>query len=237
MKNLIRPYFLDQDGHDAVLIIPGGGYAYHSQREGEPVARLFNQRGFHAGVFEYRHELLLYPQIVAEAKRLVSEFRNQKLIKRLFVIGFSAGGHLALMLLEGVPNFFSGGVLAYPVVSTKPGLIHEQSFINLFGRTPDPQELEEVSLEDHLVGDMPPLFLWHTLSDKSVNPANSLALLEASAKQNLKIEAHFYDRGEHGLSIITEATAFQGKDPKKYVEENKHVSLWVEAMFQWINSI
>ena len=237
MDNLIRGYFLDGVPRDTVLVVPGGGYAYHSQREAGPVARMFNREGYHAAVFEYRHQLQKYPEIVDEAKRLIGEFIDKSPIKRLFIIGFSAGGHLALMLLEKYPDWFSGGILAYPVISTKPGLIHEQSFFNLYGRIPEPAELDEVSLEDHIPDKLPPLFIWHTLTDASVAVGNSLVLLEALADKKKSVEAHLYPSGEHGLSIITKETVPSGIDSETYVRSNSHVATWVKAMFQWLRTL
>ena len=36
-----------------VIICPGGGYCFLSDREGEPVARAFNRRGYGAVVLKY----------------------------------------------------------------------------------------------------------------------------------------------------------------------------------------
>jgi acetyl esterase/lipase len=236
-KNMIREYFASDIPHDAILLIPGGGYGYHSPREGEPIAKLFNLNGYHAGVFEYRNELKVYPEIITEALDLIKVFLNNPLVKRLFLLGFSAGGHLALMLLEEEPAWFAGGILAYPVISTKPGLIHKQSFINLFGRQPNDQELRMVSLEDKVSKELPPIFVWHTMTDESVPVGNSLALINALQGVNVKVEAHLYPNGGHGLSIISKETACDGVDPDEFVKINKHVKTWVDLMFEWLNTI
>ena len=36
-----------------ILVIPGGGYSFCSEREGEPIALSFLSKGYHAGVLHY----------------------------------------------------------------------------------------------------------------------------------------------------------------------------------------
>ena len=38
----------------AVLVLPGGGYTHRALHEGDPVARKFNELGYHAFVLQYR---------------------------------------------------------------------------------------------------------------------------------------------------------------------------------------
>ncbi len=232
--NRITDHFLDESPRDTVLILPGGGYGYASKREAEPVARLFNDHAYHAAVFEYRNQIKRYPELFEEAYALVDGFRRRQPVKRLFILGFSAGGHFALQLLEARPQWFAGGILAYPVVSAKPQLAHERSFQNLFGRRPTAAEIALVSLEDHVREDMPPLFVWHTVTDETVPVANTELLIEALKAKGVSVEAHLFPTGRHGLSLVTKATAFPEMDPDEYLRRNRDVSRWVELMFAWI---
>ena len=56
-------YFLHPDGGERgmVIVFPGGGYAYLSKREADPVAKKFVELGFHAAVCHYRVNPASYP--------------------------------------------------------------------------------------------------------------------------------------------------------------------------------
>jgi acetyl esterase/lipase len=80
-----------------LLVLPGGGYAQHAAHEAEPIESRLTEIGFSASVFRYplmqRHPAPLLA-LRSEIRRLRSEG-----IARIGTIGFSAGGHLAV-----VPN-------------------------------------------------------------------------------------------------------------------------------------
>ena len=84
-----------------VLILPGGGYEYCSQREGEPVALQFLAAGYQAFVLEYSTaEKAANWQPMIDAARAVVWLRAHAAEldirpDRIAVCGFSAGGHLA----------------------------------------------------------------------------------------------------------------------------------------------
>jgi esterase/lipase len=86
-----------------VLILPGGGYCMCSDREAEPVALPFLAAGCTAAVLRYsvaptRHPAQLHE--AAAAMAYLREHADEYHIDpaRVFVCGFSAGGHLAAML-------------------------------------------------------------------------------------------------------------------------------------------
>lgn len=114
------PEFNETSLYPGLLICPGGGYAYTSQREAEPVALEFLARGYQCFVLQYscryacppdgpgcRPEALeerevYFPAQLLEAAcamRLIrlraAEFSVRP--NRVAVMGFSAGGHLAAM--------------------------------------------------------------------------------------------------------------------------------------------
>ncbi|HAM30981.1 MAG TPA: alpha/beta hydrolase [Erysipelotrichaceae bacterium] len=87
-----------------VLVLPGGAYAFTSDREAEPVALRFNSIGCHAGVLWYTTRDLVpnVPRNAFEeammAVKWVREHAEEYLIHtdQIIVCGFSAGGHLAI---------------------------------------------------------------------------------------------------------------------------------------------
>jgi len=235
--NIILPYFLDNQKRDTVLILPGGAYAYTSLREGLPVVRAFQDAGMHAAIFEYRHENKLFPSLLDESLGIMKEWRKDSRIRHLFICGFSAGGHFAILLLEQKPRWFSGGILAYPVVTGNPKYSHVQSIQNLLGADCSIARIHAVSLERHVPKNMPPIFLWHTMDDQSVPVENSLLLLEALKKKAIPTEAHFFPSGRHGLSLANAETVFSEEDPLVFAETNQHVSTWFAMAIAWIHSL
>lgn len=105
----LKTYILD-DGeyqnkgklHHAMIVCPGGGYAYCSKNEGEPVALFFNRHGYHAFVLNYdtgiSHPFPTQLKELAEAFTIVKEHIAEWRIDRIDIIGFSAGANLALSL-------------------------------------------------------------------------------------------------------------------------------------------
>ncbi|GJM79820.1 hypothetical protein HMSSN139_23160 [Paenibacillus sp. HMSSN-139] len=68
-KDLIRP---------AVLICPGGGYAFVSQNEGEPVALAFARMGYHAFVLSYSVKIENpFPTALRELAKAMSIIRER----------------------------------------------------------------------------------------------------------------------------------------------------------------
>lgn len=103
-------YILDDGEYDrkgmkrpAVIICPGGGYTMVSHNEGEPVALFFNRCGYHAFVVNYSIKINNpFPTALCELAKAVSIVKEHAeewfLDNEISVVGFSAGGNLALSL-------------------------------------------------------------------------------------------------------------------------------------------
>lgn len=89
-----------------IIVCPGGGYAFTSDREAEPIALKFNSIGLHAVVLWYT----VYDQVknvprnalveAAACVKYIREHSEEWLVDhdQIIICGFSAGGHLALSL-------------------------------------------------------------------------------------------------------------------------------------------
>lgn len=89
-----------------VLVLPGGGYAFTSDREAEPIALKFNSIGCHSAVLWYtvKDQVTCVPHNAlietAMAIKYIREHAKEWLVHsdQIIVCGFSAGGHLAISI-------------------------------------------------------------------------------------------------------------------------------------------
>jgi xylan 1,4-beta-xylosidase len=205
----------------AVIICPGGGYARLAMsNEPAGLTPLLTARGVSVFVLknrlgEYGHPSPL--RDVLHAIRLVrsraSEFGLWP--DRIGLYGASAGGHLAasaatlfdspdgrigaaLDAVSGRPDFVA---LQYPVVTMKPPHVHAGSRQNLLGANPSTELVERLSLENEVTKNTPPVFVVHTSEDTTVPIENSYLLVSALRAAGVSVEAHFYERGQHGFGV------------------------------------
>ncbi len=222
----LTAYLLDQvdrctfsDARPALLICPGGGFAFCSNREAEPVAMHFAAQGYQVFILQYSlGEQAAFPAPVGDAAWAMRAIRREAKRfcvnpQKVAVMGFSAGGYIAAGLSAFsadpsiCPEAAKGGirpdaaVLCYPVLTAHRGLAHEDSIRLLLGETADtPQRRAFLSLENHIPPGMPPVFLWHTADDKSVNVQNSLLFAAALAQKGIPFDLHIFETGHHGLA-------------------------------------
>ena len=156
-----------------------------------------------------------------EADPIADEFYNRKY--RIFVVGFSAGGHLVANLanfwynlpvseangkkLDAKPN---ATILGYPVIMPPT---HAGSFINLTGieDISDPR-VQALSLEKSVTELNPPCFIWTTAEDNAVNPDATIQYTIALKKAGVRYETHIFADGWHGLATAEERTNPDGTD-------------------------
>ncbi len=212
----------DQREKPLVLVCPGGGYAYRSEREAEPIAMQFLAAGMHAAILHYSVAPNRYPTAALELAYAVQHIRRnaQALhVSHVFIIGFSAGGHLCATLgtLWKDPIFAAAlgddflwkpdaQLLCYPVI-TLGEFAHAGSRECLLGPDAPQALIDALSLETRVDADTVPTFLWHTVTDASVPVENALFYATALRRANVPFELHLYERGVHGLSLCNATTA------------------------------
>jgi acetyl esterase/lipase len=217
---------IDETKRDLVLILPGGAYQYASEREAGVVAQAFSD-DFHQAIYYYREKIILYPKINDEAHDLLKILKHHEQINNIYIIGFSAGGHFAAMISNLYPDYVKKLVLCYPVITTNPRYSHVNSFINLFGKKPTTDELEEVSMERKIHSQFPPTFIMHTMTDMSVPVENSLLFIEALKANKVYVESHLYPTGRHGISIANKDVQYEDMTEKDYLDTYGYISDWV----------
>lgn len=222
-----------------VIVCPGGGYKnLMMSYEGRDVAAWLNENGMAGIVLKYRVAPYQHPIPMQDAQRAMRLVRSHKEwnIRRLGILGFSAGGHLASTIAthwdEGDataqdpvanescrPDF---AVLIYPVISMEPPMGHGGSRKNLLGLEPDAKLVENLSNHKQVTSRTPPTFLVHSTTDKVVPIENSRLFHEACKKAGVKSELIVFDRGPHGFGLGT-------KDPV--------IATWPPKCIEWIRAV
>lgn len=207
-----------------VLICPGGGYCFVSDREAEPIALHFLSEGYAALILTYSiapHRFPTQLREVAAAMELLHENAADWMCDagRVAIVGFSAGGHLAAHYsnafnIPEVREIFpeskpvQASILSYPVITADPAYCHPDSFRNLIGHDYplSQEELNQFSCDRLVTGNTPPTFLWHTAEDGCVPVQNSLLYAQALAEHHVPFGLHVYPAGHHGLATVDELT-------------------------------
>lgn len=234
-SNYYRCYYIDDNTRPTIIVSPGGGYKYTSPRESEPVVEVFNKRGYHVIVVNYREELLPYPKPQEFLATAIDEVAKDKRIGKLIGLGFSAGGHCLLEVIlhakdHNLKTKFDLLMLGYPVITTDERYRHNGSFENLLQDKKDDQKLlKYLSLETQVTSSAPDLFLWGTFTDESVPVMNSIKLLEAYYQAKANAEYHTFYFGGHALSVANSASSEGNK-----AKESSYIAKWVLLADDWI---
>lgn len=258
----LTPYLPATGGkHVAVIICPGGSYHWlDRQAEGIDVAHWLQSQGIAAFVLSYRtvgiipfitHSRLLFrgvrhPDMFRDVQRAIQLVRERAqtwniATNSVGVMGFSAGGHLAMAAAEfaatdflapiGIhanvslrPNFVAA---LYPVVTlSDKRFVHKRSRKGLLGEwgKNNRQMRDSLSLERHVPSDCPPAFIACCADDPVVHPANAALLDSALTARHINHRYIRFNTGGHGFG----ASATRG------TEECRR---WKEMFLSWLQEI
>jgi acetyl esterase/lipase len=210
----------------AVVVCPGGGYQnLASNHEGRQVANFLNSLGVAAFVLKYRlGPRYHHPIELGDAQRAIRTLRSHAGEWRLDparigIMGFSAGGHLAMT----ASTWFDAGsaqaadavdragsrpdfaVLGYPVISMTAAWTHRGSARNLLGEPPDPDLANRLSGENAVTKDTPPTFIFQTNEDTAVPAENAIHYFLALRKAGVPAEMHVFEKGPHGVGLANDS--------------------------------
>ncbi len=228
----------------AIIIFPGGGYGINAMgHEGFDVARRLQSAGISAFVVKYR-----IPDTATMTNRETGPLQDaQQAIftvrsragewgidpKRVGVMGFSAGGHLAStasthyrdkMVNAGTvslrPDF---SVLIYPVISFSDSIGHIGSRNNLIGKNPSKDKIAAYSNELRVDKETPPAFLAHA-KDDGVSYKNSVVYADALRKNHVSVELLLFEKGGHGFGMVNKQSTVQWPDElMKWLKTMKYI--------------
>lgn len=228
----------------AVIICPGGGYEFLSDREGLPVAMRFASHGINAFILNYSVSTPFPASLLelAYAVKFIRENAEQFDIDscKILLCGFSAGGHLCASLgtlwdsgyLKGIlgdTEIFrpDGMILSYPVI-TSGEYCHKGSVESLLGKNPAEDMLELISLEKDKTDKIPRTFIWHCADDTTVPVENTIDFVRMLSRNKVPFECHIFPCGGHGLALADQSTA------KNERHINSVCAQWAELAIDWV---
>lgn len=233
----------------AIIVFPGGGYDHLSWREAEPIAMKFYAEGVNAFVLAYSIlEKALFPNPLLDASYAVAYVRSHAEEfnidpDQIYVIGFSAGGHMASMIgtmwhheeakiSPDMPyglNKPNGMMVCYGVTSV--GAFQNEDCTEMLCRTLTPTEEQIKAVSPYLNVDenTAPAFIWHCSNDWVVHVQHALMLARAMADNNIPFELKVYRKGPHGVAVATRFTS----TGVSYLE-NEYISHWLDDATRWV---
>jgi acetyl esterase/lipase len=217
----------------AMVICPGGGYwDLYWELEGEEVATWLNSVGMTGIILKYRcprrpgeikTEPALGPQL--DAQRAVSLVRSRAAEwsidpRRIGIVGFSAGGHLAIATATGFAKRKYEPIDAVDRVSCRPDFA-----VMCYSGYLKAKDKNELAPGIHIPPDTPPVFLAHA-SDDRISYGGSLSENSAVMYMALKgagvpTELHIFATGDHDFGVR---------------QNDKLPSSWTHLCVRWLRS-
>lgn len=233
-----------------VIVLPGGAYAFLSEREAEPIALKFTADDIASFVLKYSvAPNIKYPNPFVEVFAAIAYIRDHSDTyhideDKICVCGFSAGGHLAATTsaLHSSKEFadylnvdchkirINGCILGYPVISKEVG--HLYSFMNFSNG--DESLQERFSVEKMVDENYPKTFIWHTTFDSAVNVKNSLYLANSLSTHKVFYEMHIYPMLDHGQSLANKSVYSDGYFDDKTFQLMEYNSHWIELAIHFV---
>lgn len=235
----------------SVIVCPGGSYHWLDREvEGREVGQWLSSQGITAFVLFYRtvgvpefifHSRALFrgkrhPDMLTDAQRALQWVRDHAGDYgidpgRTGIMGFSAGGHLAMSsacfshtdflaptgIKTELPLRPAFVVPVYPVVTMHKPYVHKRSRRGLLGdnRQHNRVMMDSLSLERHIPDDCPPVLLVNCIDDPVVRYRNSELLDSALTAKGIPHRYLQYETGGHGFGVSETLGSPESREWKK----------------------
>jgi acetyl esterase/lipase len=206
-----------------VVFWHGGRWRYGDKTDYRFVGAALAESGYVAVVANYRH----YPQVKMPgflsdaalaalwAAAHAKEYGGDP--ERLYLMGHSAGAHLAAMVTLDRRYFAAAGRPAPPIAGVI-GLSGPYDFLpllepdvqDMFGPPPIYRESQPINF---VRGDAPPMLLVHGLEDVTVRPKNSRNLAAALQAVGAPVTLKLYPKISHSDTVAALTSLLRGRAP------------------------
>ncbi len=222
-----------QNTGTAMLICPGGGYwDLYWELEGEEVAAWLNSVGITGVILKYRcprrpgeieREPPLGPQLDAQRGMRLLRARAAEWgvdPNRIGIVGFSAGGHLAVATATNFHKTLYNPIDAADRLSSRPNFA-----IGCYSGYLKPGDRDGIRDDLTIPADTPPIFLAHTGDDRvsygGSIAENSVSMYLALRKAGVPAELHVFATGDHDFGV----------------RKNERLpSIWPDLCLRWLKS-
>ncbi len=217
----------NEDTATAMLICPGGGYwDLYWQLEGEEVAAWLNSLGVTGIILKYRvprrpdepkGEPARRP--LQDAQRAVSLIRSKAgewgiNPRQIGIIGFSAGGHLALATATGFEKRMYEPTDDFDRVSCRPDFA-----VLCYSGYLKAKDSDELAPGLRIPPGTPPVFMVHGDDDIISNPDQSVVAYLALKRAGISAELHIYAATAHDFGVRP---------------SDRPYSTWTQACANWL---
>jgi acetyl esterase/lipase len=199
----------DKDTGTAMLICPGGGYwNLYWQLEGEEVAEWLNSLGITGIILKYRvprrpDDIKGEParRPLQDAQRAVSLVRSKAkewgiASDRIGIVGFSAGGHLAIATATSFEKRTYEAIDAIDQISCRPDFA-----IPVYSGYLKHKAKDELAPGLSVPKETPPVFLAHGGEDIISDPEHSMVMYRALKRAGVSAELHIYAKSTHDFAV------------------------------------
>jgi acetyl esterase/lipase len=206
-----------------VLFWHGGRWRFGDKSDYRFVGAALAESGYVVVVANYRH----YPQVkmpgfmedAAQAALWAAEHAQEfgGDPDRLYLMGHSAGAHLAALVTLS-PRYFAASGRPAPRIAGVIGLSGPYDFLplleadvqDMFGPPPLYPESQPINF---LRADSPPMLLVHGLDDDTVKPKNSRNLAAGLSALGVPVTLKLYPKLSHADTVAALTTLLRGRAP------------------------
>ncbi|HVX13393.1 MAG TPA: alpha/beta hydrolase [Pirellulales bacterium] len=229
----VYPAAKDTNTGTAMIICPGGGY--HDlfwELEGVEVAEWLNSLGMTGIILKYRvprraGDTKGQPPLgpLLDAQRAVSLVRSRADEwgidrGRIGIVGFSAGGHLAVAVATHFEKRTYVPIDAVDDVSCRPDFA--VACYSGYLKAKDKDELSPDIHIPHVPDQTPPIFLAHSTDDKISDAEHSVIAYLALKRAGVPAELHVFGSGDHDFGVRA---------------NEKLPSIWTQLCVRWLGSL
>jgi acetyl esterase/lipase len=136
---------------------------------------------------------------------------------RIGMVGFSAGGHLALATATGFPDSHDPKIDALDATSCRADFA-----VLCYSDYLKANDRDEIWEGIHIPPDTPPIFLTHASDDSESEVAHSVIMYLALHRAGIRAELHVYTSGEHDFGVR---------------QNDKLPSSWPHLCLDWLRSL